>query len=157
MVFLWTHFRTHYLRFILARNYKGSGVDMDSLYQANLHFSHELQCFRGGHGFCETVRSESNRPRVLRDQKVLPEVRNRSLLVRDLVSYSNSEILLQSNRRTYSFIPSISDIPISLSCSLRSSSNRRLVISELHFDTRFKIYSSTIGVRNLVCYVPLGQ
>ena len=98
-----------------------------------------------------------NRIPVLRDQKVLPEVRNRSLLVRDLVSYSNSEILLQSNRWTYSFIPSISDIPISLSCSLRSSSNRRLVISELHFDTRFKIYSSTIGVRNLVCYVPLGQ
>ena len=98
-----------------------------------------------------------NRIPVLRDQKVLPEVRNRSLLVRDLVSYSNSEMLLQSNRWTYSFIPSISDIPISLSCSLRSSSNRRLVISELHFDTRFKIYSSTIGVRNLVCYVPLGQ
>ena len=94
---------------------------------------------------------------VLRDQKVLPEVRNRSLLVRDLVSYSNSEILLQSTRRTYSFIPSISDIPISLSCSLRSSSNRRLVNSELHLDTRFEIYGSTIGVRNLVCYVPLCQ
>ena len=29
--------------------------------------------------------------------------------------------------------------------------------SELHFDTRFEIYGSTIGVRNLVCYVPLGQ
>ena len=41
-------------------------------------------------------------------------------------------------------------VPISSSCSLRSSSNRRLVISELHFDTRLKIYGSTIGVRNLV-------
>ena len=29
--------------------------------------------------------------------------------------------------------------------------------SELHFDTRFEIYGSTIGVRNLVCYVRLGQ
>ena len=29
--------------------------------------------------------------------------------------------------------------------------------SELHFDTGFEIYGSTIGVRNLVCYVSLGQ
>ena len=29
--------------------------------------------------------------------------------------------------------------------------------SELHSDTRFEIYGSTIGVRDLVCYVPLGQ
>ena len=56
---------------------------MDSLVQDHLQFSKELQCFRGGHGFCEAVRSESNRPRVLRDQKVLPEVRNRSLLLED--------------------------------------------------------------------------
>ena len=69
----------------------------------------------------------------------------------------NPEILLHFNRRTYNFIPSISDIPMSLSCSLRSSSNRRLVNSELHLDTRFEIYGSTIGVRNLVCYVPLCQ
>ena len=39
------------LRFILARNYNGFVVDMDSLGQANLHFSKGLQCFRGGHGF----------------------------------------------------------------------------------------------------------
>ena len=91
---------------------------------------------------------------MLRDEKVLPEVRNRSFLVRDLVSYSNSEILLQFTWRTYSFIPSISDIPISLSCCLRRSSNRRLVNSELNLDTRFDFYGSTIGVRNSVCYVP---
>ena len=76
------------LRFILARNYNGFVVDMDSLGQANPRFSKELQCFRGGHGFCETVRSESNRPRVLRDQKVLPEVRNRPLLLREFFSSS---------------------------------------------------------------------
>ena len=29
--------------------------------------------------------------------------------------------------------------------------------SEFHLDTRFEFYGSTIGVRNLVCYVPLGQ
>ena len=51
--------------FILAMNYIGFGTDMDSLGQANLYFSEELQCFRGGRGSCETVRSESNRPRVL--------------------------------------------------------------------------------------------
>ena len=64
MVFFRTHFRTHYLRFILARNYKGFVVDMGSSYQANLHFSQELQCFCGGHGFCETVRSEPDRSQI---------------------------------------------------------------------------------------------
>ena len=39
------------LRFILIRNYNGFAVDMDSLVQLNLHFSQELQWFRGGHGF----------------------------------------------------------------------------------------------------------
>ena len=51
MVFFRTSFRTSCLRFILARNYNGFLVDMDSLVQVNLHFSKELQCFRGGHGF----------------------------------------------------------------------------------------------------------
>ena len=45
MVFLWTSLWTSYLRFILARNYKGFVVDMDSLYQVNLHFCKELQWF----------------------------------------------------------------------------------------------------------------
>ena len=90
------------LRFILARNYNGFVVDMDSLGQANLHFSKELQCFRGGHGFCETVGSESNRPRVLREQKVLPEVRNRPLLLREFVSFSTFEKLLTSTKRNKS-------------------------------------------------------
>ena len=89
MVFFRTHFRTHYLRFILARNYNGFVVDMDSLGQTTLHFSQELQGFCGGHGFSETVRSESNRPRVLREQKVLPEVRNRPLLLREFFSFCN--------------------------------------------------------------------
>ena len=44
---------------------------------------------------------------------------------------------------------------MSLSCSLRSSSNWRLVNSDLHLNTRFEIYGSTIGVRILVCYIPL--
>ena len=62
---------------------------MDSLVPVNLHFSKELQCFRGGHGFCETVRSESNRLRVFREQKVLPEVRNRPLSLRDFFQLFN--------------------------------------------------------------------
>ena len=37
---------------------------MDSLVQDHFHFSRELQCFRGGHGFCETgVKSASSAPR----------------------------------------------------------------------------------------------
>ena len=51
MVFFRSSFRTSCLRFIWARTYNGFLVDMDSLVQVNLHFSKELQCFRGGHGF----------------------------------------------------------------------------------------------------------
>ena len=78
-----------------ARNYNGFVVGMDSLGQTTLHFSKELQGFRGGHGFSETVRSESNRPRVLREQKVLPEVRNGPFLLRDFFSFSTFEKLLR--------------------------------------------------------------
>ena len=47
----WT-WRVHDLFwFISIRNYNGFVVDMDSLDQANLRFSKELQWFRGGHGF----------------------------------------------------------------------------------------------------------
>ena len=45
------------LRFILVRNYNGCLVDMDSLVQMNLHFSKELQWFRGGHGFISASES----------------------------------------------------------------------------------------------------
>ena len=93
MVSLWTSYRYDKWTFILARNYNGFGVDMDSLCRTDLHFSQELQGFCGGHGFSETVRSESNRPRVLREQKVLPEVRNRPLLLREFVSFSTMENL----------------------------------------------------------------
>ena len=43
--------------FILTRNYNGFVVDMDSLDQADLHFSKELQWFRGGHGFISSSES----------------------------------------------------------------------------------------------------
>ena len=78
---------------------------MDSLGQTTLHFSKELQGFRGGHGFSETVRLESNRPRVLREQKVLPEVRNRPLLLRELFSFSPFEKLLRIQWGILPFYP----------------------------------------------------
>ena len=53
----------------------------------------------------------------------------------------------ESNKGSFHFTHSISDIPMTPSCSLRSSSNRRLVNSELHSDTRFEIYGSTIRVQ----------
>ena len=43
--------------FILTRNYNGFVQDMDSLDQADLHFSKELQWFRGGHGFISSSES----------------------------------------------------------------------------------------------------
>ena len=45
------------LRFILTRNYIGFLVDMDYLVQVNLHFSKELQWFRGGHGLFRSKES----------------------------------------------------------------------------------------------------
>ena len=77
--------------FILIRNYNGFVVDMDSLDQADLHFSKELRnfnVFSSGRRLSYTsgyvpLRNRSKRPPVLRDQKVLPEVRNRSLLPRE--------------------------------------------------------------------------
>ena len=50
--------------------------------QNRLHSRTRMQNMRS-HVVRETVRSESNRPRVLRDQKVFPEVRNRPLLPRE--------------------------------------------------------------------------
>ena len=60
----------------------------------------------------ETVRSESNRPRVLRDQKVLPEVRNRPLLLREFSTFQSSKNWYESNRGSFRFTYSISDIPM---------------------------------------------
>ena len=53
----------------------------------------------------ETVRSESNRPRVLRDQKVLPDVRNRPLLLREFFSFSTFEKLLRIQWGILPFYP----------------------------------------------------
>ena len=50
--------------------------------QNRFHSRTRMQNVRS-HVVRETVRSESNRPRVLREQKVLPEVRNRPLLLRE--------------------------------------------------------------------------
>ena len=55
--------------------------------QNRLHSRTRMQNVRS-HVVRETVRSESNRPRVLRDQKVLPEVRNQPLLLREFFSFS---------------------------------------------------------------------
>ena len=61
--------------------------------QNRLHSRTPMQNVRS-HVVHETVRSESNRPRVLRDQKVLPEVRNRLLLLREVFSLSTFEQLV---------------------------------------------------------------
>ena len=96
----------------------------------------------------ETVRSESNRPRVLRDQKVLPEVRKRLLLLREFSDFQSSKNWYESNRGSFHFTHSISNIPMTPSWSLRSFRNWRLVCCELHVDTDLEIYGSNIGVCN---------
>ena len=47
---------------------------------------------------------------------------------------------------TFRFTHSISDIPMTPICSLRSFRNWRLGCCELHVDTDFEIYGSSIGV-----------
>ena len=71
---------------------------------------------------------------MLQDQKVLPDVRNRPLLLRELFSSSTFKNCYESNRGSFRFTHSISDIPMTPSCSLRSFRNWRLVccvLSEL--------------------------
>ena len=64
-----------------ARMQRGVFIMLLQYSQNRLHSRTRMQNVRS-HVVRETVRSESNRPRVLRDQKVLPEVRNRPLLLR---------------------------------------------------------------------------
>ena len=101
-------------------------MDMDSLYQVHIRLRACIQ--RGvfvmlleylqnrlrsrtrmqnvsSHVVRETVGSESNRPRVLREQKVLPEVRNRPLLLREFFSFSTFEKLLRIQSGILPFYP----------------------------------------------------
>ena len=98
---------------------------------------------------------EPNRDLVLRDEKVLPEVRNRPLLPRVFFSYSTFEILSESSRGTFRLIHSISDIPMRSSCSLKSFRGWRLVCFEPRLDTDFEMYGSSIGVRNILYFMPI--
>ena len=72
--------------------------------QNRLHSRTRMQNVRS-HVVRETVRSESNRPRVLRDQKVLPEVRNRPLLPRVFFSFSTFKKLLHIQWGILPFYP----------------------------------------------------
>ena len=118
--------------------------------QNRLHSRTRMQNVRS-HAVRETVRSESNRPRVLRDQKVLPEVPNRPLLLREFFICSIFKNWYESNMGSFRFTIPISDIPMGPSFSLRSRLNWRLVCSQLIVDTGFEIYGSSIGVCNQLC------
>ena len=90
--------------------------------------------------------NQPNRDPVVRDQKVLPEVRNRPLLPRDFCRHSTFQFFSWSGRGIFGFTHPISDVPMTPSWSLRSFRNWRLVSSELHIETDFEIYGSSIGV-----------
>ena len=128
MVSWWTWIHKFKRIFILARNYNGLVVHMYLLYRVHVRLRACIQ--RGvfvmllgylqnrlrsrthmqnvrSHVVRETVRSESNRPRVLRDQKVLPEVRNRPLLLREFFSFSTFEKLLRIQWGILPFYPFI--------------------------------------------------
>ena len=92
---------------------------------------------------------------MLRDERVLPEVRNRPLLPRVFFSYSTFEILSESSRGTFRLIHSISDISMRSSCSLKSFRGWGLACFEPHLDTDFEIYGSSIGVCNIPYFIPL--
>ena len=67
--------------------------------------------------------NQPNRDPVVRDQKVLPEVRNRPLLPRDFCRHSTFRICSWSGRGIFGFTHPISDIPMTPSWSLRSFRN----------------------------------
>ena len=90
--------------------------------------------------------NQPNRDPVVRDQKVLPEVRNRPLLPRDFCRHSTFHFLSWSGTGMFGFTHPISDIPMTPSWSLRSFRNQRLACSDRHVDTDFEIYGSSIGV-----------
>ena len=90
---------------------RGVSVMLFGYFQNRLHSRTHMQNVRS-HVVRETVRSESNRPRVLRDQKVLPEVRNRPLLLREFSAFQPSKNCYESNGGSYRFTHSISDILI---------------------------------------------
>ena len=70
---------------------RGVFIMLSEYSQNRLHSRTGMQNVRS-HVVRETVRSESNRPRVLRDQKVLPEVRNRPLLLREFSAFQSAKI-----------------------------------------------------------------
>ena len=94
-----------------ARIQRGVFVMLFEYSQNRLHSRTRMQNVRS-HVVCETVRSESNRPRVLREQKVLPEVRNQPLLLREFSAFQSSKNWYESNRGSFCFTYSISDIPM---------------------------------------------
>ena len=130
MVSWWTWILKFKRMFILARKYNGFVVDVHSLYVPHIRLRACIQ--RGVFvmllGYLqdrlrsrtrmqnmssrvvrETVRSESNRPRVLRDQKMFPEVGNRPLLLWEFSAFQSSKNLYESNRGYFRFTYSISD------------------------------------------------
>ena len=91
-----------------------------------------------------------DRDLVLRDQKMLPEVRNRPLLPRDFSTIQPSKSLSYSSRGTSGFTHPTSVILIRPGWSLSRFRNLRLVCSELRIKTDVEIYGSSIGVCNYV-------
>ena len=76
---------------------RGVFVMLFQYLQNRLHSRTHMQNV-SSHVVRETVRSESTRPRVLRDQKVFPEVRNRPLLLREFSAFQSSKNWYESNR-----------------------------------------------------------
>ena len=120
-------------------------VSLQATVQAALcevHFSKE-SWFRCGHGFfgscCSFWRLDPSTKRsqigirCSRTNKwVLPEIRNWPLLQRQSLSSSTFNDCYESNRGSFRFTHSISDIPMTPSCSLRSFWNRRLTLWAAH-------------------------
>ena len=66
------------------------------------------------------------------------------------VSHSTFDFFHNPGKGSFGFAHSMSDIPMTPRCSLRSFRKWNLAWSQLHIKTDFEIYGSSIGVCNYV-------
>ena len=150
MVLLWTSYRYDKWTFILARNYNGFVVDMDSLVQLDLHFSKGFQWFwcvpSMLHGCNPNMKPSQIGIRCSRPENA-PRGSKSTTFAKGIVQLFN----LQKIGMNPVGDPSVLPIQSPLYLWLQAAAWEAFAIGgwcvvSCHVDTVFEIYGSTIGV-----------